>query len=75
MPIRIFFVQGNKLINQLESDINQWRKDLGPKAEVTHVATSARSTKMMPKAGRRALLSRSGTNFRRQDRAIRPRRG
>ncbi len=41
MPIRIFFVQGNKLINQLESDINQWRKDLGPKAEVTHIATSA----------------------------------
>jgi hypothetical protein len=41
MPIKIFFAQGNELIGQLESDINEWRKNLGSRAEVTHIATSA----------------------------------
>ena len=36
MPIKIFFAQGNEPIGQLESDINEWRKNLG-----THIATSA----------------------------------
>jgi hypothetical protein len=36
-----FFMQGNKLIEQLESDINEWRNKIGSKAEVTHIATSA----------------------------------
>ena len=29
------------MIGRLESDINEWRKNLGSKAEVTHIATSA----------------------------------
>ena len=41
MPIKIFYAQGNELIGQLESDINEWRTRLGSKAEVTHIATSA----------------------------------
>jgi hypothetical protein len=41
MPVKIFVIQGVELINQLESNINEWRERLGPKAEVTHVATSA----------------------------------
>jgi hypothetical protein len=41
MPIKIFFAQGNELIGQLESDINEWRKNLDSRAEVTHIATSA----------------------------------
>jgi hypothetical protein len=41
MPIKIFFAQGNELIGQLESDINEWRAKLGSRAEVTHIATSA----------------------------------
>ena len=41
MPIKIFYAQGNDLIEQLESDINEWRARLGSKAEVTHIAISA----------------------------------
>lgn len=26
MPVRIFYVQGNKLIDELESEINKWQK-------------------------------------------------
>jgi hypothetical protein len=36
MPVKIFYVQGNKLIGGLESEINKWQKSLGSKASVTH---------------------------------------
>ena len=36
MPVRIFYVEGNKLIAELESEINKWQKSLGSKASVTH---------------------------------------
>jgi hypothetical protein len=40
MPVKIFYVQGNKPIGGLESEINKWQKSLGPKASVTHVSTA-----------------------------------
>ena len=40
MPVRIFYVQGNKLIGGLESEINKWQKSLGFKASVTHASTA-----------------------------------
>jgi hypothetical protein len=40
MPVRIFYVQGNKLIGGLESEINNWQKSIGSKASVTHISTA-----------------------------------
>jgi hypothetical protein len=40
MPVKIFYVQGNKPIGELESEINKWQKSLGPKASVTHISTA-----------------------------------
>ena len=40
MAVKIFYVQGNKLIGELESEINKWQKSLGPKASVTHMSTA-----------------------------------
>ena len=40
MPVRIFRVQGNKLIGGLESEINNWQKSIGSKASVTHTSTA-----------------------------------
>ncbi len=40
MPVRIFYVEGNKLIDGLESEINKWQKSLGSKASVTHTSTA-----------------------------------
>jgi len=40
MPVRIFYVEGNKLIGGLESEINEWQKNLGAKASVTHTSTA-----------------------------------
>ena len=40
MPVRIFYAQGNKLIDELESEINKWQKSLGAKAPVTHTSTA-----------------------------------
>ena len=40
MPVKIFFVQGNKLISGLESEINKWQKSLCSKAAVTHISTA-----------------------------------
>jgi hypothetical protein len=32
MPVRLFLAQGDKLINRLESDINEWRRRSRPKS-------------------------------------------
>ena len=40
MPVKIFYVQGNKPIGELESEIIKWQKSLGPKASVTHISTA-----------------------------------
>jgi hypothetical protein len=40
MPVRIFCVQGDKLISGLESEINNWQKRIGSKASVTHLSTA-----------------------------------
>jgi hypothetical protein len=40
MPVKIFYVQGNKLIGGLESEINKWQNSLGSKASVTHTSTA-----------------------------------
>jgi hypothetical protein len=40
MPVKIFYVQGNKLIGGLESEINKWQQSLGSKASVTHTSTA-----------------------------------
>jgi hypothetical protein len=40
MPVRIFYVEGDKLIGELESEINKWQKSLGSKASVTHTSTA-----------------------------------
>jgi hypothetical protein len=40
MPVKIFYVQGNKLIDGLESEINKWQKSLSSKASVTHTTTA-----------------------------------
>jgi hypothetical protein len=40
MPVKIFYVQGNKLIDGLESEINKWQKSLGAKTSVTHLSTA-----------------------------------
>jgi hypothetical protein len=40
MPVRIFYVEGDKLIGGLESEINKWQKSLGSKASVTHTSTA-----------------------------------
>ena len=40
MPVKIFFVQGNKLIGGLESEINKWQKSLSSKAAVTHISSA-----------------------------------
>jgi hypothetical protein len=40
MPVRIFYVQGNKNIGGLEAEINKWQEGLGSKASVTHTSTA-----------------------------------
>ena len=40
MPVKIFCVQGNKMIDGLEPEINKWQKSLGSKASVTHTTTA-----------------------------------
>ena len=40
MPVKIFYVQDNKLIDGLEPEINKWQKSLGSKASVTHTTTA-----------------------------------
>jgi hypothetical protein len=40
MPVRIFYVQGNKNIGGLEAEINKWQESLGTKASVTHTSTA-----------------------------------
>jgi hypothetical protein len=40
MPVRIFYVQGNKQIGELETEINKWQTSLGSKATVTHISTA-----------------------------------
>ena len=40
MPVKIFFVQGNKPIGGLESEINKWQESLNSKAAITHVSTA-----------------------------------
>jgi len=40
MPVKIFVVQGDKSIGELESDINKWQESLGSKASVTHTSTA-----------------------------------
>ena len=52
MPVRIFCVQGDKLINGLESEINNWQKSIGSKASVTHLSTAMTGIKTRSKAGR-----------------------
>ena len=39
MPVKVFYVQDNKLIDGLEWEINKWQKSLGSKASVTHTTT------------------------------------
>jgi hypothetical protein len=50
MPVRIFYVEGNKMIGEIESDINKWQKSLGSKASVTHTSTAM--TEHKDEAGR-----------------------
>jgi hypothetical protein len=38
MPVKIFYVQGNKNIGGLEAEINKWQESLGPRASVTHTS-------------------------------------
>jgi hypothetical protein len=40
MPVRIFYVQDNKQIAVLETEINKWQDSLGSKATVTHISTA-----------------------------------
>lgn len=40
MPVKIFYVQGNKNIVGLEPEINKWQESLGSKASVTHTSTA-----------------------------------
>jgi hypothetical protein len=40
MPVRIFCVQDNKLIGELESAINNWQESISSKAAVTHISTA-----------------------------------
>jgi hypothetical protein len=40
MPVKIFYVQGNKNIIGVEAAINKWQEDLGHKASVTHLSTA-----------------------------------
>ncbi len=40
MPVRIFYVRGNKQIGELETEVNKWQKSLGSKASVTHISTA-----------------------------------
>jgi hypothetical protein len=40
MPVRIFYLQDNKSIGELEREINNWQISLGPKATVTHISTA-----------------------------------
>jgi hypothetical protein len=40
MPVKIFYVQGNKNIGGLEAEINKWQESLGPRASVTHTSTA-----------------------------------
>jgi hypothetical protein len=40
MPVRIFIVQGDKAIGELESEINKWQESLDSKASVTHTSTA-----------------------------------
>ena len=52
MPVKIFYVQDNKLIDGLESEINKWQKSLGSKASVTHTTTAMTEHKDDAKGGR-----------------------
>jgi hypothetical protein len=40
MPVKLFVVQGDKPISELESQINKWQESLGSKASVTHTSTA-----------------------------------
>lgn len=40
MPVRICYVQGNKQIGELETEINKWQNSLSSKATVTHISTA-----------------------------------
>ena len=40
MPVKRFYVQGNKNIGGLEAEINKWQESLGSKASVTHTSTA-----------------------------------
>jgi hypothetical protein len=48
MPVRIFYVEGNKQIGGLEAEINKWQESLGPKASVTHISTDMTDHKDEP---------------------------
>ena len=37
MPVKIFCVEGNERIGELESEINKWQKSLGSKASVNYI--------------------------------------
>ncbi|TYL90110.1 hypothetical protein FXB40_33125 [Bradyrhizobium rifense] len=41
MPVKIFYVQGNKNIIGVEAVINDWQKEVGSKASITHLSTAA----------------------------------
>jgi hypothetical protein len=40
MPVKMFYVQGNKNIVGLEAEINKWQQGLGSKASITHTSTA-----------------------------------
>jgi hypothetical protein len=52
MPVRIFYVQGNKSIGELERESNKWQISLGPKATVTHISTAMTEHEDRAKGGR-----------------------
>ena len=62
MPVRIFYVEGNKLIDGLESEINKWQKSLGSKASVTHTSTAMTEHKDGAEGCQTRLAVRSGMN-------------
>jgi hypothetical protein len=41
MPVKMFYVQGNRQIMGLEAEINKWQESLDRKASVTHTSIAA----------------------------------
>ncbi len=51
MPVKIFYAQGNKQIDELESEIDKWQKRLISTANVTHVSTAMTEHEETPGTG------------------------